>query len=79
MGAHRAADGPQTARPGDIHIHRGSRKRLKRISWLYDSSPEFWLFLVLFLLLMFVFIPWQMSHSSKQQESATPNNAPSLR
>jgi hypothetical protein len=50
--------GPQTSRPGSGLLYRGSRKRLERITWYENTSIEFWIFVVLMLLALFLGVPW---------------------
>jgi hypothetical protein len=57
--------GPHTYRPHSELVFRGSRKRVGRIKWRGNSSPELWLFLILILVLLVVVIPWMMSHSAE--------------
>jgi hypothetical protein len=49
-------------RPGHGRVYRGSRKRLRRIKWYEHTSIEFWIFVLLLLLMVFVAIPWLIRH-----------------
>jgi hypothetical protein len=44
-------------------VYRGSRKRLRRIKWHKHTSVEFWIFVVLMLLMLFGGIPWMIRHA----------------
>jgi hypothetical protein len=54
--------GPQQNRPGTSKVFRGSKKRLQRIKWYEHTSIEFWVFVVLVLLMLFAGIPWMIHH-----------------
>jgi hypothetical protein len=53
---------PDTWRPGDEKVYRGSRRRLRRLKWRDNITPEFWIFVVLALFLLFVVLPWMIQH-----------------
>lgn len=57
-----SGSGPHLSRPGAGHVYRGSRKRLRRIKWHEHTSVEFWIFVVLMLLMLFGGIPWMIRH-----------------
>jgi hypothetical protein len=48
--------------PGTPHRHKGSRKRLGRIRWKRNWSPEIIVFLVAMLLMLTVVIPYLIEH-----------------
>jgi hypothetical protein len=56
------AGGPHTERPSTIGTHRGSRKRIKRITFCKNLSVEFWIFVVFLLFLLFAIVPWMIRH-----------------
>jgi hypothetical protein len=43
-------------------VHRGSRKRLRRIKFAGNTSVDFWLLVALMLFMLFVVVPWLMKH-----------------
>jgi uncharacterized membrane protein YjgN (DUF898 family) len=43
-------------------MYRGSRKRLRRITFRGNSSTLFWIFIIVFLLTLFVLVPWLVQH-----------------
>jgi hypothetical protein len=49
---------PGSPRP----TYRGSRKRLKRIRILEDTSVDFWLLVILMLFMLLVVLPWLITH-----------------
>jgi len=69
--------GPHTYRPHSELVFRGSRKRVARIKWRGNSSPELWLFLILIVVLLVVVIPWMMNHSAEwHQHDAQTQHQP---
>jgi uncharacterized iron-regulated membrane protein len=59
---HDAGKGPHDDRHGAGRVYRGSRKRIRRIKWRDNTSIEFWILVLLMLLLLFVGIPWMIRH-----------------
>jgi len=57
------ADGPHTHRRQSGKIYRGSRKRVERIRWRGNNSPEMWIFVILLVFLLTVVVPWMMNHT----------------
>jgi hypothetical protein len=58
--------------------YRGSRKRLRRLKWYRHSSIEIWLFFAFVLFLLFIGVPWMISHPDDGQRpisnpAASPN------
>lgn len=49
-------------RAGAGKVYRGSRKRARRIKWLENTSVEFWIFVVVMLVMLFVGVPWLIQH-----------------
>lgn len=49
-------------RAGASKVYRGSRKRVRRIKWWENTSVEFWVFVVLILVMLFVGVPWLIKH-----------------
>jgi hypothetical protein len=47
-----------------VHVHRGSRKHVRRLKWHKHTTVHFWVMLALFALLLFGFIPWMWRHSA---------------
>ncbi len=45
-------------RPGAGKTYRGSRKRLRRITWSEHTPVEFWIYVVLLLVVLLIVIPW---------------------
>jgi hypothetical protein len=54
--------GPHAARPTTIGGYRGSRKRIKRITFRKNLSVEFWIFALFVLVLLFGVVPWMIGH-----------------
>jgi hypothetical protein len=50
--------------------YRGSRKRLKRISFLENTSVEFWCFVILLLFMLLVVVPWLIKHPPRDDDAA---------
>ena len=48
--------------PGGDRDHRGSKKRLKRITLRGNWSVEFWVFVLAILIALFVLAPWLVNH-----------------
>ena len=55
-------DGPHTTKPGSVHIHRGSKKRIARIRMRDHMSFAMWCYVVLMVLFLFVGLPWMAKH-----------------
>jgi hypothetical protein len=55
-------NGGPPRRPGAGKVYRGSHRRLRRIKWQDNTSTELWLFVVLILIMVFVGIPWLITH-----------------
>jgi uncharacterized iron-regulated membrane protein len=49
-------------RAGAGSVYRGSRKRVRRLKWQEHTSVEFWIFVILMLIMLFVGIPWLIRH-----------------
>jgi hypothetical protein len=56
----RNLNAPFTPVPGKVY--RGSRRRLRRIRLRGNSSTLFWIFVIVFLLTLFVLVPWLVQH-----------------
>jgi hypothetical protein len=54
--------GPHLSRAGAGKIYRGSRRRLRRIKWHEDTPTEFWIFVVLVIVMLIVLILWLTKH-----------------
>jgi hypothetical protein len=54
--------GPHPSHGRPEKTYRGSKRRLKRIRWRDNTPLEFWIFVVLMLLMLFVGIPWLLTH-----------------
>ena len=54
--------GPHLRRAGAGKIYRGSRRRLRRIKWHEHTPAEFWIFVVLVIVMLIVLIPWLTKH-----------------
>jgi hypothetical protein len=54
--------GPHDCRPGAERVYRGSRKRLRRITMRGNWSREMWLAVIFLLILLFVVVPWLVTH-----------------
>jgi hypothetical protein len=67
---HYVDDAPHLSRPGAGKVFRGSRKRLRRMKWYEHTSVEFWIFVVLTLLMLFGGIPWMIRHPPRQAHQA---------
>jgi hypothetical protein len=55
-------------RPG--LAYRGSRKRLKRIEFLENTSVEFWVMVVLLVIMLLVVVPWLIRHPPRDHDAA---------
>jgi len=51
-------------------VFRGSRKRVSRIRWRGNSSPEFWVFMILLLVLL-LSMPWLIEHNPHRHDHET--------
>jgi hypothetical protein len=60
-------DGPRPAK-----LYRGSRRRLKRLTWRGNMSSEMWLVVAWVLFLLLVVIPWMMRQGHERRGNATP-------
>jgi hypothetical protein len=58
-------DRPQTHRSHGRPVFRGSRKRIARIRWRGNSSPELWILLIFLVVLLVVVVPWMIKHSEE--------------
>ena len=65
------AGGPHTTRPGTIGPYRGSRKRIKRITFRKNLSVEFWIFAVFVVFLLFGIVPWMIRHPHHHHAAVT--------
>jgi hypothetical protein len=54
--------GPHRSRPGPAFAWRGSRKRLRRIRFRENTSPEFWVAVAVLLFLLLIVLPWLVTH-----------------
>ena len=69
--------GPHTARPKGEKVFRGSKKCVARIKWRGNTSPGFWVFLILLVVLLTVVVPWMMKHSEEWHDHGQrPSNKP---
>jgi hypothetical protein len=64
------AGGPHTTRPSTLGTFRGSRKRIKRITFRKNLSVEFWIFAGLVLFLLFGLVPWMIGHPHHDRHTA---------
>jgi hypothetical protein len=55
-------EGRAVGRAGGQRSQRGSRKRLRRIRLQGNWSVEFWLFVLVMLVALFVLVPWLIRH-----------------
>ena len=68
------------SRPHGAKMYRGSKKRVARIKWRGNSSPEFWAFLLLIVVLLTIVVPWMMKHSEDSHDRGhRPSNNPIAR
>jgi hypothetical protein len=56
-----SGSGPH-GKPGAGRVHRGSKRRLKRITLRGNWSVEFWVFVLAILIALFVLVPWLINH-----------------
>jgi hypothetical protein len=63
--------GPHGGRSHGEKVYRGSRRRVRRIKWS-DTTPEFWIFVVLVIFLFFVIVPWMIRHPPDESHSHAP-------
>jgi len=54
--------GPQLGRAGAGKIYRGSRTRLRRIKWYQHTPTEFWIFVVLMIVILIALFLWLTNH-----------------
>jgi hypothetical protein len=66
--------GPHTHRLHSEKVYRGSRKRLRRITWRGNTTPEFWIFVVFMLILLFVIVPWMIRHPADDHHFHKPES-----
>ena len=47
-------------------LYRGSRRRIRRLTWRGNMSLEFWLFVIAVLLAVILGIPWLIKHPPRE-------------
>jgi hypothetical protein len=62
--------GPQTSGPRAGKVYRGSRRRLRRLTFRGNWSVELWIFLAVMLFMLFVVVPWIVRHPPSDQHHA---------
>jgi|RhiMetdeSRZDD1v2_1073273.scaffolds.fasta_scaffold48333_5 hypothetical protein len=55
--------------------YRGSRRRLRRLTWRGNISFEMWIVLAWVLFLLLVVIPWMARQGHERHGNATPRPA----
>ena len=63
--------GPHLGRPGAGKTYRGSRKRLRRIKWQEHTPVEFWIYLVLLLVVRLLVILSLIKHLPPEHQHGT--------
>jgi hypothetical protein len=56
------ATGPDDRSPDEAKVYRGSRKRLRRIKMKGKWSIEMWVLVIAALIILFVVVPWLVTH-----------------
>lgn len=66
-----ARTGPHEGRSAKA-FDRGSKKRVERIRLRGNWSIEFWIFVILMLIMLFVAVPWLIKHPIEHHHAPRP-------
>ncbi len=55
-------------------VYRGSRKRVRGITWRDHTSVDVWILLVIVLLTLLVGMPWLIGHPPREDHDAPGNH-----
>ena len=58
----RSATRPHTSSPRSGKVYRGSRRRVRRLTFRGNWSLELWIVLAVMLFTLFVVVPWIVRH-----------------